>query len=246
MIVPPVACIIQGLQEVDPDKASVEIREAMKFLLNTAVPAVDPNVLRSRMWSKSGTHVGFFGKTNWSHEIATALILMSKFSDLDNLLYNAGLVDEEGNRIQVSEGVPQKPKKKKRKKMQTKMGEKELQADYYKLCKFLRRLAKEDGFELRMKRWDELCCGDRSGCPASLIDQRTNTVPSVFQQLDVPDDDGCNGDNLAHEFIIGTGLLSGWSSLPSLSESESEGAASRTSSPEGRPPVTQPDVLVGV
>ena len=117
------------------------------------------------------------------------------------------------------------------------MGEKELQADYYRICKFLRKLTKEEGFESRMRKWDELCCGDRSGFSENCIDQRANTVPSVFQHLD--DEDGSN--NLAHEFIMNTGLLSGWASIPSLSDSDSNTSSNGTNSPEGMPPLlTQP------
>ena len=212
----------------------------MKFLLTTAVPAVDPNVLRGKLWNKTRTHVGFFGIKNWPHEIATAMILISKFSDLDNLLYNAGLIDEDGNRIDLGEGQPQKPKKKRRKKMHTKMGEKELQADYYRICKFMRKLSKEEGFEERMKQWDEMLCGDRIGISSSVVDQRANTVPSAFQQLDFPDDDVVGGSgSLAHEFIINTGLLSSWASIPSLSDSDSGEASTATGSPTGMPPLTQ-------
>lgn len=239
LIVPALTDIFAGLKSEDPSAADKKVTEAMKFLLNTAVPAVDPNTLRPRLWGKTGTHVGFFGKNNWPHEIATALILVSKFSDLDNLLYNAGLVDELGNRVECVGGLPQKPKKKKRKKMQTKLGEKDLQANYYKLCKFLRKLTTEDSFEHRMKIWDEICCGDRSGSPCDSIEQRTNIVPSAFQELDTLDEE-VGGDSLAHEFILNTGLLSGWGSIPCLSDTDSGEGSTGT----GSPPVTQPDVPV--
>ena len=62
-----------------------------------AVPAVVPRVLRGREWVKDKTtHVKFFG-SSWVFEMATALLLVDKFSDTGNLKYNLGITDERGN-----------------------------------------------------------------------------------------------------------------------------------------------------
>ena len=173
------------------------------FLLNHAVPAVEPNVLKSKLWKKASTHVSFFGKKAWVHEMSTAMILVSKFSDVDNLLYNAGLIDDQGASLTIGTNGPVKPEKKRRKKMHTKTGEAELQKEFYGICRFLRKLASEEGFEGRMKKWDAICCSDRGTGTRESMSCRPNTVPLAYQELDITDDD----HDPAYDFIVSTGLL---------------------------------------
>ena len=75
---------------------------------------------------KKSTHLSFFGNT-WSFEFALARTLLEDFSDPNNLLYNAGIVDKDGKEIDWEGNNPQKPAVKKRKKMQTKSGVKNLE-----------------------------------------------------------------------------------------------------------------------
>ena len=103
-----------------------EQKAAMSFFLNTAVPAVDPAVTRKTWLRNETTHMLFFGD-GWAMEMATALVMLAKFSDLDNLRYNAGLTDEHGNL--KNDVAP--PEKKKHKKMHTKQMDEELLAFFF-------------------------------------------------------------------------------------------------------------------
>lgn len=175
----------------------------MKFLLNHAVPAVEPNVIKPKLWKKASTHIKFFGKDAWPSEMGTALTLIQKFSDVNNLLFNAGLIDSQGTSLAIGDGGPVKPEKKRRKKMHTKLGEAKLMEGFYLHCKFLRKLSEERGFEKRMEKWDAICCSDRATGVEDSINQPTNTVPRAYQELDIWDASG----NLAFECMVSAGLL---------------------------------------
>ncbi len=152
----------------------------MSFVLNLAVPAVDPNVLKDRLWTKGvTTHVSFFGSV-WKHEMGTALLLVEKFSDVNNLLYNAGIIDDDGNYVTCGSNDPVKPVKKKRKKMHTKTESGLLSRHYYMLCGYFIQLQKEEGFKERMAAWDLLCCGERGRDPLQTRKDRVDTMAAEF------------------------------------------------------------------
>ena len=108
MVVPSKEHISEALRLRDPEKeAKQHHKDAMNFLIKTAIPAVVPRVMRDREWVKNKTtHVEFFGDS-WVFEMATAVLLVDKFSDTGNLKYNLGITDERGNTL-PSVNVPEK------------------------------------------------------------------------------------------------------------------------------------------
>ena len=235
MVVPSKEHISEALRLCNPENQAQEHhRHAMKFLLNTAIPAVVPKVMRDREWVKNKTtHVEFFGDS-WVFEMATAVLLVDKFSDTGNLKYNLGITDERGNTL-PSVNVPEK---KRRKKMHTKTEEKRLQQSYYHLCKFFQTVKRSDGFEERMKFWDGLCCSERGReCDEDQLASRTNTVPSAFQEREGSDD----GDCMIQEFLKSSTFSSIWDSLPSVVDSPDASTGSDGTDQSTPPPITHPD-----
>ncbi len=220
---------------LDPkEEATEENRQAVKFLLTVAVPAVEPKVLRNREWVKNKTtHVKFFGNS-WVCEMATAALLIDKFSDTTNLTYNLGLTGKTGEVLETKSI----PTKKRRKKMHTKTEEKQLQRSYYHLCMFFKKLQSSEGFEARMRAWDDICCGDRGRVSdENRIAARTNTVPSAFQELGQDDSEA-----VFQEFLKSSTFANIWDSVPSLlSSPESRSGSSTPSSGQSTPQlITQP------
>ena len=215
-------------------EADEEQKQAMQFLLTVAVPAVEPKVLRNREWVRNTTtHVDFFGNS-WVCEMATAVLLIDKFSDTGNLTYNLGLTDRSGRALETKNV----PEKKRRKKMHTKTEEKQLQRSYYHLCMFFKKLQSSNGFKERMKAWDDICCGDRGRVSdENRIAARTNTVPTAFQELNQDDSEA-----VFHEFLKSSTFANIWDSVPSLlsSPGSNSGSSALTSGQSTPQLITQP------
>lgn len=172
--------------------------ETMNFFLNVALPAVDPTVLKAATWSSNrGNHFDHFQRS-YPFEIATALLLVGNFSDLTNVLHNAGLVDDQGNR---RDGSPKMPQKKKRKKMQTKAVETQICTIYYRRVKQVQAMLREPDFKERMIRWDKKCCSHRNKVEENGPAQRANTVPRSFREMEESSE--------ARDFIISSGVFFG-------------------------------------
>ena len=207
-----------------------EQKAAMGFFLNTAVPAVDPAVTRKTWIQKKTTHMLFFGDS-WAVEMATALVLLAKFSDLDNLRYNAGLTDEHGNL--KDDTAP--PEKKRRKKMHTKQKDEELSAFFFKTTIKLNSMKKRAGFEADAKAWDDECCTKRGKNAVAASSRRVNIVP---EQATEP---GFDSESLARDFLRESNLFEHWSFLDDLS-SGSGSPESTGGMPPLNPPITQESV----
>ena len=237
MVVPSKEHISEALRLRDPEKeAKQHHKDAMNFLIKTAIPAVVPRVMRDREWVKNKTtHVEFFGDS-WVFEMATAVLLIDKFSDTGNLKYNLGITDERGNTLPAVNV----PEKKRRKKMHTKTEEKRLQQSYYHLCKFFQTIKGSDGFEDRMRYWDGLFCGDRGReCDEDQLASRTNTVPSAFREQE-----GAENEGMIQEFLKASTFSSIWDSMPSmpsLVDSPDASTGSAATDQSTPPLVTQPD-----
>ena len=181
-MVPKASLIMAAFEHATPADAPSDIVAAMSFMLNMAVPAVDPNILKDRLWTKGKTtHLSFFGPA-WKHEMATALLLVEKFSDVDNLLYNAGIINEKGEFLDCGTASPVKPIRKKRKKMHTKSESGTLARHYYKLCGYFGDLQKKEGFKERMAAWDLKCCDERGREPLHAPTDRVDTMAAEFGQ----------------------------------------------------------------
>ena len=204
-----------------------EQKTAMRFFLNVAVPAVDPAVTRKTWLKKKTTHMLFFGDS-WAVEMATALVLLAKFSDLDNLRYNAGLTDEHGN----SKDNTEPPEKKRRKKMHTRQKDEELSAFFFKTTIKLNSIRKRAGFEADAKAWDDECCDKRGKDTVAASSRRVNIVP---EQAVEP---GLDSESLARDFLRENNLFEQWSFLDDLS-SGSSSPDSTGGMPPLHPPITQ-------
>ena len=163
------------------------------------------------------------------HEFALALVLVKHFSDTGNVLYNAGLVDENGNTIDV--GADQnllKPVRKRRKKMQVKETTKNVQKSYYALVLKLKQEKLKDGYDLRMKTWDDMLCQHRCPTHSTTAQSRPNTVPQEFRV-------GIDEHSLARDFfndLFGSYPRDGASSTSSPSSSDTSVATNQLTQPE--------------
>lgn len=168
------------------DSEDSELIDAMDFVLNVAFPSVDPTVLRPHLWAKHHlNHVEFFKKT-WNFEFATAMVLLVWFSDLENIRHN--IMRATTSKSQDNQNSPDPdpqvapPEKKRRKKMQTRKNEVEMEACYFSALALVTSLQKEEGFLERLKAWDHVCCKTRSDkAKSNQPTARTNTVPLALR-----------------------------------------------------------------
>ncbi len=136
---------------VSPSTATKKEKDAMFLFLIIALSSVDARL--NKQWKQGMTHMHFFPKT-YQFEVAVAFLMIDHFSNTNNILYNSGLIDEDGN---IMDEV-RTPKQKKRKKMQTSKNSLEIQAAYYNFIKLIKAEMKIAGFEERMAAWDEAIC----------------------------------------------------------------------------------------
>ena len=143
--------------DVDPTKATAGDKLTMGFFLNRVLVSMDPNLVKRWVPGKS-THMDYFGET-YPFEIAFSLNLLSMFSDPANVIHNAGLLDDEGNLL--PRGTPlQPPKKRRRKKTQTKSSAWDIEQDYYEHIEKVKLAMAQPGFKDRMALWDKLVCSE--------------------------------------------------------------------------------------
>ena len=222
--VPKARDILVALGQKDPKLATEEQTSAMDFLLNVALPAVDPKLTKNWIRGKSTTIDTY--KSRLPMEIATAAVLIEKFSDTENLLYNAGLVDADGNTINLDGRRPIKPEKKRRKKMHTKVKEGELTNFYYAVVKHIDSLMELSWFADSSRAWDEICCADRGAVLEIVSASRANTVPLCHRGDDEP--------SSFSEFFSKSKLGQHWAQVDNLSSGSS---ASVSSGEDNMPPL---------
>lgn len=183
----------------------------MEFFLNVAIPSVEPAVEKPNLWSKHNkNHVDFFGDT-WRFEFATAMLLVTRFSALDNIRHNLARKKNKEN----TEPDGAEPKRKRRKKMQTRANQDEMQNCYFAAMEFAGNLMEKPGFFDRMEKWDQRCCKEtrsRKGAGEEAA-ARANTVPMLYRQIDSED------SGFAKKFFAGLGP--GWSMASTISDSGS-------------------------
>ena len=228
-VIPKYQTVLEGFK-VDPEVASDETKEAMSFFLNYAVPAVDPKILRSWV-KKQSSHFEAFGEDCWSHDMATALVLLAWFSDTNNMKYNAGLIDDNGEVIEIADDniKPMAPKRKRRKKMHTKLDVKKLQAFFFAAGNHFRTLQKTTGFVERARAWDDLVCGERGRKAAVSGSKQGDIVPHEH----LPQADDC--DSLARAYLQNSQLAKHWAFLDSCATSSTGSSSPGSSSSEESP-----------
>jgi hypothetical protein len=138
-----------------PNALQTSVQPWITSSIGYVLPCFD-NSLAKKWLHGTTTHQLLFGE-NYVYNVAFSLNLTSKFSDPGNLLYNAGLVDDNEDPVPATEN-PQQPKKKRRKKAVTKKDGPEIKADYYKRVNLVKMAMEQPGFTERMAAWHhELC-----------------------------------------------------------------------------------------
>ena len=234
---PTVDDIIEATRKMPGDNdVTDKDRDAMHLFLMVAFSSLDARL--EKQWKKGTTHMKFFSRT-YAYEVGVAFLLIAHFSDTQNILYNAGLVDEDGNRVEAqSLDEVQKPKRKKRKKMQTAENSLEHQKAYYKYVKLIKDEMKRPGFEERMRAWDAgICdtsrCKDKDTTPTGETPTtRLNTAPLEYLKSR---DSGYSEHSEADEFFQASGLFPSFS----LGSAASISSVSTSGSPMPPLPSTQ-------
>jgi hypothetical protein len=135
--------LVMEAMEKEYDMATTEEKMAMKFFLTTVMPCVDPEVTHKIGSQEGKTHLEIF-RDCWHSEMATGLLVLKEYSRADNLIHNVTLDSTVGE-----------AKKKKRKRLHTKVEREQQFNYYYSLCNTMNVLRKQKGFERRMERWDK-------------------------------------------------------------------------------------------
>ena len=166
------------------------------------LPSVEPRITKSNLWhANQSTHLEFFGETH-AAEVSTGLILMKHFSDSGNVLFNSGMVDENGlHRDPGENGEHQKPAKKRRKKMQVVGSCRQLMVDYYWFNKLIAEAMAKPDYATRMQGWDSKCCAERNSSPHTTARTRLNMVPASHQGTDEQD------TGYAKEFLMNSAIF---------------------------------------
>ena len=223
--------MFDAIEMEKPDAASTKEMAAMKFLLNVAVPAVEPRLLKPNLWlSNKSTLLSFLGDS-YQYDVAMAILFVLRYSDTYNVLYNMGIVDEEGVPKDLGGGKPVKPAKKKRKKMKKKSDGQTQEDEYYSCCKWVKRAMSAPDFATRMAAWDRLCCSDRgvSALTNTTAATRVNTCPQHLRGL-LDEETG----GLARTFLTDAGMGDLWAIC-----TDSSSSGSPTSSDNSERPFTQ-------
>lgn len=196
---PRVADVLDALRE-SPSRATEAQKDAMHLLLNVALPSVDARL--NKQWKRGMTHMAFFANT-YPFEFAIAFLLIDHFSDTNNILYNAGFADEEGNIKEKAE--VKAPAHKKRRKMQTSKNSLELQKAYYVYVKQIKEEMKTPGFKEIMAGWDASIAdthrfpeGGDDAAATTTAENRINTVPLIVLK---ERDEACCEHREANEFF---------------------------------------------
>ena len=198
--------------KVVPEQADDAQIEAVSFVLNTVLPAVEPRVNQTGSWLKEKSTVKILGDT-WHVEMATCYVVLVHYSNPDNLLYNAGKVGSdtsEGSETDNSSDKPadQPPQKKRRRRLHNKEGKEIVVQSYYNTCKLLKEIMEGDGFQQRMDAWDRHCLKKRRGDSGAGPEQRENTVPLEHQCASFDDHDYL-GDFLGSQELHAPAMLGG-------------------------------------
>jgi hypothetical protein len=147
--IPDYKVVVEAMKR-DYDGATTEEKNDMTFFLNTVMPCVDPEVTHKYGSQEGKTHLVIFDDC-WHSEMATGLLVLKEYSRADNLIHNVTLNSTGGE-----------AKKKKHKRLHTKIDREKQFNYYYSLCNEMNDLRKQHGFECRMECWDKECFGNNN------------------------------------------------------------------------------------
>lgn len=158
--------------KTDFELATPEMKSAMGFFLKTVIPSVDPDVGKKQDWARKLTLREKF-KDCWHYEVATGLLVLDRYSDLENLTHNANLPKPVPHPVMNGQ-----TNKKKRKRLQDKVQQDNLQKTYYQLCTELKIIEQQQGFSERMMEWENQCGTAPLTKRARGPGDRVNVVPT--------------------------------------------------------------------
>ena len=171
----PTLDLVKLAMRSNPTEATEEMKDAMDILLNLAIPAVEPKVMKRKSWiAGETTHREFLGKS-WKSDFASAFILLQFFSKTAQIYRNLGFWDKENHRIPKDQRVEGGPERKERGKDVTKSTEEKIGALHSAHLVWLKELFESEGAKERMDAWDTHCCSGRGKRKAN--DEAVNTVP---------------------------------------------------------------------
>lgn len=214
----------------DVGNTSEREKEVMHVFLNIAVASVDARV--GKQWKRGSTHMEFFAGT-YVYEMGLACLFLDHYSDVENILYNKGLTDQNGEFLEEFKA----PKQKKRRKMKTSKNSLELEDSYYTFVERIQAEMMTPGYGERMAAWDRLIC-DQHRCggnaAATTTTAMTNTAPTQFlNSRDGPE------KTAASAFLRRT-LFDSFVEVHALGSGSSISSASTSTAADGLPPLTQP------
>jgi hypothetical protein len=154
----------------DVAQANQDMIKGMTFFFTVVIPCVCPDIASKKDGS---SHVAKFAGS-WDYEMATGLLLLREFSNINNLQHNVALLvhdSEDGHNTN----------KKKRKRLHTTKDRENLCYCYYKMVAHLKVIMKLPGFDGCMDDWDRKCYGEKNRSARRGPETRPNMVPLRHQ-----------------------------------------------------------------
>lgn len=176
--------LVKAAMGTEPNLATTEMKAAMDVLLNMAMPAVVPQVLKQNCWvSGETTHLSLFTSGQWSSEMASALFLIDNFSEVEQIYFNIGFRDEFGDNIPKEDRREKGAEKKKRKKVIRNTNVGALEEKHAELQMFALDLIATNEGKKKLNDWDHHCCKRRGKKRlGDLEDGRVCTIPRTHER----------------------------------------------------------------
>jgi hypothetical protein len=150
----------------DVAQANQDMIKGMMFFFTVVIPCVCPEITSKKDGS---SHVDKFAGS-WDYEMATGLLLLREFSNINNLQHNVALLAHDSEDHHDNN-------KKKRKRLHTTKDRENLFVCYYKMVAHLKVIMKLPGFAGRMDDWDRKCYGEKNRSARRGPETRDNMVP---------------------------------------------------------------------
>ena len=139
--IPALEVIYAAIREKHPDQKETppEQVRAMKLVFDLALPRVVTGLQKKRTKDHTKLHMEHLPGDRWIWEVSTAIHMLHCYSNMENIEKNLG---KEGPRS--------------RKRADAKL---DFAAEYFGVCKQIRKFTTEEDFPKRMEKWDEITCG---------------------------------------------------------------------------------------
>lgn len=131
----------------DP-RVTSQHREAVKFFYHVVLVAIGGSASCKAVWTKSNNYIDILG-ANWPTFFGSGLVLLSKYSGLDNIINNSTSSTSDSD----TGGAKQK---KQRARLMDAKSKRTLGPFFYRKVNDCRALEREEGAKERLKAWDAL------------------------------------------------------------------------------------------